>query len=194
MTFSKLLNKLKAYRAVEVRVDKKSLVAVFHKSSPTLVWRFDLEQNHSFSLALQEIGDVWAFGVNDGRGGFLPVARFVDEADAKIAFARVERALVHRKFFLLHILFRLALLLLAIFIVLGGIYVAIANYVLPGISSMVTSAVTHKPTPKQGVPISADDALSAPTTAGLVPSPPDKKVIENGKPMSADEVLAPPAN
>ncbi len=73
-----------------------TLIAAFRTSHPPLIWQFDLEKNHSFTVALQgEEGDL-ELGVTSPRGEFYPIAHFTDREDAEEAFARVQKALMCR--------------------------------------------------------------------------------------------------
>lgn len=78
-----------ARRNLDVRRVGASLVATFAKANPPLIWRFDLERNHSFTLALQGDDNEWELGVTSPKGEFTPVARFPLREDGEEALARV---------------------------------------------------------------------------------------------------------
>jgi len=62
-----------------------------------LVWQFDLERNHSFTVAMQgEEGD-WELGVTSPKGEFYPVVHFQAREDAEDGFAAVQKILMKKK-------------------------------------------------------------------------------------------------
>ena len=94
-------------KSTEASVTGNSLVATFHKANPPLVWKFDLERNHSFTLALQgEEGD-WELGLTSPKGDFYPITHFLTRDDAEEAFRQVNKALAQRTFSLLGVGFKI---------------------------------------------------------------------------------------
>ena len=77
---------ISARKAVEARKVGTSLVATFHRATPPLIWRFDLERNHSFTLTLQGEEGEWELGIASPRGEFHPVARFASREEAEESF------------------------------------------------------------------------------------------------------------
>ena len=82
---------LDARKPVEARRTGNSLTAAFHRANPPLIWRFDLERNHSFSLALQGEEGEWELGLTSPKGDFHPIARFTLREEAEEAFIALER-------------------------------------------------------------------------------------------------------
>src|ERR1700733_6265128 len=88
---------LNTKKAVQAKLVGNTLVAVFRTSNPNLIWKFDLERNHSFTLALQgEEGDL-ELGVTSSKGEFYPIARFASQEDAEEAFTAVQKILMRRR-------------------------------------------------------------------------------------------------
>src|ERR1700733_1220974 len=88
---------LNTKKAVQAKLVGNTLVAVFRTSNPNLIWKFDLERNHSFTLALQgEEGDL-ELGVTSSKGEFYPIARFASQEDAEEAFTAVQKILMKGK-------------------------------------------------------------------------------------------------
>ncbi len=73
-----------------------TLVASFPSANPPLVWRFDLERNHTFTLALQGDDGEWELGMTSQKGEFYPVARFNHREEADLAMQKIERVLMRR--------------------------------------------------------------------------------------------------
>jgi len=144
-------------KSVEAKLVGNTLVAAFHASNPGLIWRFDLERNHSFTLALQgEEGDL-ELGVTSPKGEFYPVARFTSREEAEIAFSAVQKVLMTKRWqrpkgWLLWIG---SIALLALLIVFFGRYV-VGNNFLAG----TPPAANGLP---QGVPLPADQVLRPPS-------------------------------
>src|SRR5580704_16554799 len=89
---------LKRKKAVDAKRVGSTLVATFHNRDPSLIWTFDLERNHSFTVTLQgEEGD-FELGVTSPKGEFYPVARFVTREDANEALQALQRVLMTGRF------------------------------------------------------------------------------------------------
>src|ERR1700722_15946366 len=82
---------------VEARRIGNAVVAAFHKANPPLVWRFDLERNHSFSLALQGAEGDWQLGLTSSEKEFQAIAHFAERTDAERAFTETEKILAQGK-------------------------------------------------------------------------------------------------
>jgi hypothetical protein len=148
-------------KPVEVKRVGDTLVAVFRNSNPSLVWKFDLARNHSFTVALQgDEGDL-ELGVTSPKGEFYPIARFNAREDADLAFAAVQKVLMKRKCGWLGCLLKWAggLVLLLLIALLIGIY--LAGYRGPKIFS-TGPASTAAPEIRNGVPLPADQVLRPP--------------------------------
>ncbi|MGB9152046.1 MAG: hypothetical protein WCD70_03050 [Alphaproteobacteria bacterium] len=155
-------------KKTEVKCSGMMLTAGFHAANPPLIWRFDLERNHSFTLALQgEEGD-WELGVTSPKGEFYPVVHFLAREDAEEAFIKIEKVLSRKRGPMSYIIKALlAVAALACLVVLGmSLFVYyVANKSLLPMMPRLTSA--HPPLmqlqpPQDGVPQSADDILQAP--------------------------------
>lgn len=158
---------------LEVKRVGSTLIAGFHKAKPPLIWSFDLERNHSFTLALQgEEGD-WELGVTSPKGDFYSVTRFLSREDADEAFARVQKALMTEKRSTSWLVAKIAAAI-AGFLVLMCVLLAVAFAVLQSrvIQSMsavhavspapMVEAPAHNPEAEPGVPVPADEFLKAP--------------------------------
>lgn len=182
-------------KSTEAGVTDTSLVATFHKANPPLVWKFDLERNHSFTLTLQgEEGD-WELGLTSPKGDFYPITHFLTHEDAEEAFKEVNKALARRKFSLLRFGFKMIGVLILI-----GILVLFFMFFLPLFSGLHKMSLTagHGPLSMeqmpQGVPMPAD-AFLRPPEAGQAPAPPTAApaaTVPLGVPVPADEILKPP--
>jgi hypothetical protein len=78
---------------VRAKVVDHTLVATFRTSNPPIVWRMDLEKNHSFAVAIQKRDEDWELGVMSPKGDFTVVARFDDRAAVDQAMSEVEAAM-----------------------------------------------------------------------------------------------------
>ena len=150
----------------EARLKGTLLTVGFHTAKAPLIWRFDLEQNHSFSLALRAVGEDWELGMTTAKGDFSPIAVFEDRDSAQEALMRVEKAL-SKKGGPTALLFRAAgiitliasvLALLAILSVLGIHY---WGWWMNGAPTQ--TAAPQAPVMREGAPMSADEVLQAPT-------------------------------
>jgi hypothetical protein len=149
-------------KKTEAKCNGSMLTVGFHSANPPLIWRFDLERNHSFTLALQgEEGD-WELGITTPKGDFYPVVHFVAREDAEEAFNKVEKILAKNRGvgpLIAKALMTVALVAVAIaaFVFLFGAFVNRAP-------SFTSSAITPSSGPAviEGIPLSADDVLKAP--------------------------------
>jgi hypothetical protein len=159
-----------AKKPIEAERVGNTLVASFRNSRPPLVWRFDLERNHSFSLALEGDDGDCELGVTSPKGEFYPIARFVARTDGEDAMAAVQKILLKKKGnWVSKIL--LTLLVLIVLLVLGmG-----AAYFFRGALSPTSSTSSMMPMALPGLP-----AL------------PRYNEVPSGVPLPADRVLRPP--
>lgn len=153
----------------DVRRVGSSLIATFNKANPPLVWRFDLDRNHSFTFALQGQDHEWELGVTSVKGEFHPVARFPVREDAEEAFASISRILARNSGGAGGVLKTLGILLL-LFVTAAGVTTLVTRWlhrpVEPDVSELqvpgADSAADTVPTSQNGVPLSADDVLKPP--------------------------------
>ena len=149
--------------AVDVKLVDHTLVAGFHRANPPLIWKFDLERNHSFTISLQGEDGDWELGLTALKGDFYPIARFVGHDDASEAFQTLQKTLMKKTRYLPSLpkswLGWLGLLigLFAIFVILRDVYIELRH---PG--TFNAASVSRTNVVKPGVPQSADDVLAAP--------------------------------
>jgi hypothetical protein len=149
-------------KKTEAKCNGDMLTVGFHGANPPLIWRFDLERNHSFTLSLQgEEGD-WELGITTPKGDFYPVVHFIAHEDAEEAFIRVEKILAKRRGTASLVAKALAVVAALALLIVGGVLV-FGSYVSHRHSPTSSSAVTATPPAiKEGVPLSADDVLKPP--------------------------------
>lgn len=156
-------------KKTEAKCTGMTLTVGFHGANPPLIWRFDLERNHSFTLALQGEDGDWELGVTSPKGDFYPVVHFITREDAEEAFVKVEKALSLRKATSSVVVRALQILaVLVVVIVLGimafGFYVSHpAGLRSSTISSTSPAAQMPVQAPQEGIPLSADDVLKPPS-------------------------------
>lgn len=165
-----------AGRNLDVRRVQSSLVATFAKANPPLVWRFDLERNHSFTVALQGEGNEWELGITSPKGEFTPVATFPQREDAEEALVAISEELARGPFgWVMDFLKAAGIALLIMFVVLWAGSAAMRMF------------TPHLPPQIVATPVQ-------PPTATMPPkAPPPPPASENGVPLPADQVLKPPA-
>jgi hypothetical protein len=143
------------------------LTAQFNAANPPLIWRFDLERNHSFTLALQGESGDWDLGVTSPKGDFYSVVHFAAREDAEEALDAVGKALACRQRrcgvigkTLLSVV--LAALVITVSVVGYGFYVKAR----PQSTAVSSAPGVVAPAPataiQEGVPLSADDVLKPP--------------------------------
>lgn len=196
---------LEGKKPVEAQVNGQSLTVAFRKANPPMIWRFDLERNHSFTLAIQgEEGD-WELGVTSPKGDFFAVTRFLDKEAADEAFNNVQKALTRHKSSWRKWLGRsvIALVLLIILGIVG--FFAMTFYSFNSMTSAATNLGTMHNLGQQaypamqetydGSPMPADQALQMPEDAAPQqppPSEPKKVIVDDGAPVPADQMLEMP--
>ncbi len=141
-------------------VNLPMLTAGFHSASPPLIWRFDLERNHSFTLSLQGEEGEWELGVTGPKGDFYPVGHFVSRDDAEEAFARVEKLLACRRAgwpSVVRALIGLVALIIAIF---AGVALFVLYVHTPHSAALSTPLGAASPAVMPaGVPVSKDTVI-----------------------------------
>jgi hypothetical protein len=164
-------------KKTQAKCTKDMLTVGFHTASPPLVWRFDLERNHSFTLSLQgEEGD-WELGVTSPKGEFYPVVHFDAREDAEDALTVVEKALSRKRGSASLLTKALAFVGILALLILGSVVI-------------YGSIIDHQLSASQFSPsaTSLDPSAMAPSMAAPATSAPDAE----GVPLSADEVLKAP--
>jgi hypothetical protein len=155
-------------KKTEATSNGSMLIVGFHTATPALVWRLDLERNHSFGLSLQgEEGD-WELGITSPKGDYAPVAHFAAREDAEDALAKVEQALSKK---------------VRTGSIIGKVFIAIAAAAAFVVFSMFLFGLflNHR----TGDLVAAMRASPPPGAAALV-------APQEGVPQSADDVLRPP--
>jgi len=152
-------------KKTEAKCNGDMLTVGFHGANPPLIWRFDLERNHSFTLSLQgEEGD-WELGITTPKGDFYPVVHFVAHEDAEEAFIKVEKILAKRKGTASLIAKALLAVAALALLVVGGVLLFgfyVGHRTSPILSSTTVAPTTPPSQIKEGVPLSADDVLKPP--------------------------------
>lgn len=147
-------------KPVQAKLVGNTLVATFRNSNPNLIWKFDLERNHSFTVALQGDEGDFELGMTSLKGEFYPIARFASREDADEAFSAVQKILMKRRQGRLKALFvwvcGLALMILVVMMV--------GRYVINSFSSGSPPSALSASVPKirNGVPLPADQVLRPP--------------------------------
>ena len=148
-------------KSVTAKLVGPNLVASFPTANPPLIWRFDLERNHSFTLALQGENSDWEFGVTSPKGEFYSIAHFQSREAAEEAFAKTQKALMSKRATLLWTITKYLIGLVLFAFVLFVSFVLIMKLKLPHTSMAMPSGLSLQQ-PQQGIPQSADDILKAP--------------------------------
>jgi hypothetical protein len=170
MTFGKKL---------DVRRVRSSLVATLSKANPPLIWRFDLDRNHSFTLALQGQDNEWELGVTSPKGEFSPIARFPMREDAEEALAAIGGQLAKgRLSWVIGFLKLLGIFALLLFMAILG-WSILLRMAQPRLAQMQAPQEQGQEVPPALLP-------------DVAPAPSPPPVTKNGIPLPADEVLQPP--
>jgi len=150
-------------KKTEAKCNGLMLTVGFHAANPPLIWRFDLERNHSFTLALQgEPGD-WELGVTSPKGDFSSVVHFTNREDAEEAFTKVEKILSHKRGSSSLVMKALAILGVSALLIVAGVILFGLSINHQGQSLSTSMGSINMPSVvKEGVPLSADDVLKAP--------------------------------
>lgn len=170
---------MKFRKKTDVRRAGASLVATLPNANPPLIWRFDLERNHTFTLAMQGQDQEWELGVTSIKGEFHPVARFPERDDAEEAMASIGALLRNGGEWgsILGVL-----KLVAILIVLFAVAAVGTHFVLRRDMAQ-HSAVTATPAPVAPIQVAPPKPETPPVAPPMPPS---------GISLPADEVLKPP--
>jgi len=150
----------------------QSLVATFRAALPPLIWQYDLEKNHSFSVTVQGENGKWSLGVTAPHGEFTPIAQFNARAEADEAFAVVERAMRRPRRLINPWQGRVrSALLISLFLLLGLfaiklIFVVPASSTVKSVINTATesslNAMKSTTAGQTNVPLVADDYLKMP--------------------------------
>ena len=159
---------------VEARRIGATLVATFHRANPPLIWRFDLDRNHSFTLALQGEEGEWELGLTSIKGEFYPVARFAEHEDAEASFTLIGDIMATADRPWWGSVFKgIGLAFTMLLVVMIGFGIMVGRDVIKGL---------HPGTPVAETRIGPADSASPTAPAA----------IKSGVPQAADDVLTPP--
>jgi hypothetical protein len=151
-------------RKTQAKCIGHNLTVGFHSAHPPLIWRFDLERNHSFTLSLQgEEGD-WELGITSPKGDFYGVAHFATRDDAEEALLTVEKTLSRRKGGS-SILKALLAVVVAVIVVVGAVALFatfISHSARPVVSTAIMPSAAPAPVVQDGIPLPADEVLKPP--------------------------------
>ncbi|MGB4101417.1 MAG: hypothetical protein WBK91_05875 [Alphaproteobacteria bacterium] len=156
---------------VSAEIVGNTLVASFRASNPPILWRLDMEKNHSFTLSIQKPAEDWELGVMSPKGEFAVVARFDERHEVDQAFTAVETAMFRNPHSTGAKVWRISMMVAAIlavtmigFIVYSVVQTALNPDVMrraaaarPAAAAGATAATA--PTLKSGVPADADAVL-----------------------------------
>ncbi len=155
-------------KPIETRLVGPNLVAAFHNANPPLVWKFDLDRNHSFTVALQGEDGDWELGITSPKGEFYPVAHFLVRENAEEALASVQKILMKKRCSKVWSVIRFLLILIVVaglLLVAGGYLMATGfsrmGFLMPSLSAGSPPAAPSAMIPS-GVPVPADQFLQAP--------------------------------
>ncbi|MDX2027454.1 MAG: hypothetical protein SFW62_02330 [Alphaproteobacteria bacterium] len=149
-------------KPVETKRVGATLVAAYHKANPPLIWRFDLERNHSFTLALQGDEGDWELGVTSPKGEFYAIARFLAREDAEEAFGQTHKVLLRKR--LRWLRWTLGITAVVVLVIFMGLY-GLGRFVGAGNRLPTFSSPSSAPTMnmENGIPLPADQVLRPPS-------------------------------
>jgi hypothetical protein len=148
-------------KKTEAKCQGMMLIAGFHSANPPLIWRFDLERNHSFTLSLQGEEGEWELGITTPKGEFYPVVHFVAREDAEEAFEKVERALAQKRSKGSQIAKAVTLVIMAALTIVLGVGLS-AHFLWHRAEPLKATAIIPEPEIRNGIPLPADEVLKAP--------------------------------
>lgn len=161
------------------------LIARFSTSTPPMVWQLDLEKLTNYTINVVEKEGSWDLGYTTPQTSFTLIARFDERMDAEYAYDVIQKALLRGS----PMSFGSSgsssgsswVIKLLIWLVILGVILMI----LSGISSGL-----HKAT--EGINEQMQQTFSGAETSigtGERPIPAPQQEMQNGVPMSADDVL-----
>lgn len=152
-------------KPVLVKYVGSNLVASFSRATTPLVWTFDLDRNHSFTLSLRGEGENWELGVTSFKGEFDVVATFQHKEDAELAFQKIQKALMKRRRTWLGRIGRGLLYLVLTGIILVVAFIIFQKYAIEhAMMNLPMLPPVHPPAEMQdGIPLPADDVLKPPS-------------------------------
>lgn len=155
------------------------LLASFKKSTPPMVWYYDLRKMKNATINLREKEGEWELGTQQSDGDFAAVANFEDREDAEKALNSLHKAFAQTSFF--PILGPWTRLLLTIIIVL----ICVSLYLTPTTEEILQAGAALNTTET----IETIKKLQTITPDTIKP-----KTFTLGTPMNADDVLIPPTD
>lgn len=158
------------------------LVAKFANSQPPMLWQFDLERNHSFTLTVRDRDEGAALGFLTPQGDFTAMATFPNREEAEEAMAAVQKALMRQRRRNSFDLWR-------------WFWVGVTVLILVFCFSVLQGIAARKAALQTAVTSRVPAATAVAGTSGAVPAPaaPEPKAsMRNGVPLPADDLLTPP--
>jgi len=153
-------------KAVQAKLVGSTMVISFRHSNPSIIWKYDLERNHSFTLNLQGDDGDFELGITSPKGEFTSVARFASREDADEAFSAVQEILMEKKWSRLQ----------TVLIGAAGIFLLYFLYTLANTVFI-------------GAPHPAAKTVPGPAAGVQEPAKPS---LPQGEAVPADQVLQPP--
>lgn len=146
---------------VKAKLVRQTLVAHFRTSTPPMIWRLDMEKNHSFALVIQGQDGAWELGLVSPKGDVSAVARFAARPDVDAAYAAVGKAMMSNPSSLRNWAARVLITAGIAALALVGTLNLLA---LPAVLARkaVMTQTQNRPTasaPAMGMPMNADDFL-----------------------------------
>lgn len=153
-------------KTISAKLVGSNLVATFPTANPPLIWKFDLERNHSFTIALQGENGDWELGITSPKGEFYPIAHFPAKEDAEEALGKVQKVLMKKKHsgFWCWVRRILGFLLFVVLVLVFWDVLAdkIPSLTISTLRSAAGPKVSTMPGITPGMPVSADDVLQPP--------------------------------
>lgn len=182
--------------SVHVRVvhrnDAPCLLAAFSESAPPLIWQFDLEKMVNHTITLREKEGEWDLGLVGPEEHFSVIAHFEERGSAEKAYQAVEEAMIkgETNSFLSGVRWLILLLFFGLFLFfLAGTFLGGAEEEGEPSLPQQTQNRPQETTPQ--IPqYGAEEDGSMRVT--LPPEAPERREMQTGVPMSADEVLEAP--
>ncbi|MDD3288893.1 MAG: hypothetical protein PHX43_07835 [Alphaproteobacteria bacterium] len=152
---------------IQVKLVGNTLIAAFGVGEPPLVWHFDTEQNHSFTVTLQRLEGDWDLVVTQNNET-QAIAHFDNYDTAEAALMAVQKALMsktplqkNKKHGFLGMFALLVAIAALIFAIAPSPTSVMETGVQKPIAGNASSPATNNKAPEApaGVPVPADEAL-----------------------------------
>lgn len=198
-----MLSSFKKCGSAKAKPIEHGVVAIFRESLPPSVWYLDTDKSHEFKLFMQAEEDGWALVMEVRKEGVSRVARFVEREDAERAMNVVQKALLKKgrcrwKFpTSLVITFIVAFTVLYLAHGVGQVFYGVGQ----GISKMKSMMPQMPQMPDMSklqnmqnlYGMSLPGGMQLPQMPGMPAVPSAPVTVQDGVPMTADDVLKAPA-